>query len=204
MSRRHRCSDGCETLDFLRALVKLLDCNHHNPYCPEYGLLAVLGFGTPEDANAPVQTQEYTIMTVGNIGERIPLLPSYFQADRKTPATIDGKESYVVADPAIAEVREMDGKMFAVILAQGSTTIELTVDADRTGRRRELKAVGLIVGNDPASEAQIAELNLGESEPMPEVVEPTPEPEPAPEPVPEPEPMPVEETPVEPPVEPTV
>ena len=104
-------------------------------------------------------------MAIGNIGQRIPLVAKFVQADGTTPATVDGPPVWSTDDAAIAEVR--GEPPFVYLLAEGSTAVNLKVDADRTAGVRELTAVGLVVVNDPATEAQTVELELGAAEDVP-------------------------------------
>lgn len=106
-------------------------------------------------------------MAVGNIGQRVPLLARFLQADGTSEATVDGVPAWSVVDPGVAEIREVNGNQYAYIVGEGSTTVEIRVDADRGAGVRELVGVGLIVGNDPATEAQTVEVDLGPAEDVP-------------------------------------
>lgn len=128
--------------------------------------LVVVGFGSPLNPDQP-NPKGLTIMAIGNIGQRVRLIARFLQADGTTPATVDGAPTWSVADTSIAEVREVDGAEYAYLLAEGSTQVEIHVDADRTAGIRELVGVGLIVVNDPATEAQTVELELSDAEYVP-------------------------------------
>ncbi len=116
---------GCE---LLRGLLRLFDCRGQSPT-----QVVVVGFGRPLDPDDPNPT-ELEIMAIGNIGQRIPLVARFLQADGTTPAVVDGPPVWSTDDPAGV---------------------------------RELTAVGLVVVNDPATEAQTVELDLGPAEDVP-------------------------------------
>jgi hypothetical protein len=128
--------------------------------------MIVVGFGSPLNPDQPNPEGELSIMAIGNIGQRIPLIAKGLQADG-SEAVLDGEPTWIADDPGVVEVRETDGQAYGHIVSAGSSTMQLKVDADRTAGIRELIAVGLIIGNDPATEAQTVEIEFGAAEDVP-------------------------------------
>ena len=106
-------------------------------------------------------------MAKGNIGQRIPINFQFLQTDGVTPATIDGEPTYETDDGAVCEVRIINDKPYAYLLAEGSTAGRIIGDADRGDGVRPVIGVFLIIVNDPATEATSVEVTLGPAEDVP-------------------------------------
>ena len=98
-------------------------------------------------------------MALGNVGQRCPLI---YSVDGETA----GPAVFEVLDPAIAEVREVDGTNYAYLLAQGSSEVRIHIPLPGPGGR-ELTASGLVVVNDPADDAKVVEFTVGDAEDAP-------------------------------------
>jgi hypothetical protein len=107
-------------------------------------------------------------MGMANIGQRIKLVARGIQPDGVSDATFDGPPVWGYQTPGVFEtVTDPAGTQWAHCIGAGATLTTLDIDADRTAGVRLVHAVGTLIGNDPSTEAQTAEIVFGPAEDTP-------------------------------------